>query len=262
MTLPLIAITGARLSIPEQDGELGPHFTGVCTQYSDGVLRAGGAPVIIPRTADGNAIRSIMEMVDGVLFPGGGDIGSLTYDTEPHPASKGQDSVRDELELLAAKIAIGRQMPILGICRGIQLLNVVLGGTLIQDIPTQTGNSIMHNADPAAPYLAHTVDIDPVSTLGKLLGVSSMSVNSYHHQAVDRLGVGLRVSARSKDGMIEAAEFVDGNPLLAVQYHPEELADTDERFQLYFDWLVEQAIVYKNTGSGNEENVIFDIAAG
>jgi putative glutamine amidotransferase len=244
MPRPIIVLTAGRNNLTPAAGEVQSAFTGCDLCYVDAIVRAGGAPVLLPRHDDSQAVRAVIEIADGVLFTGGGDVSSLAYGQEPHPKLARQDPIRDSQEIEAARIAIGRDIPILGICRGLLLLNVALGGSLIQDIPTQSPASLLHYSHAAAPLAVHSIDIEPGSILAKLHNSVELPVNSYHHQAIDRLGDGLRINARARDLMVEGIEFADGKPLLAVQYHPEELAASDSRFQIYFDWLVAQAREY------------------
>ena len=197
MPSPIIVLTTGRENRKPAEGEVQLVFTGCDLCYVDAIVRAGGAPVLLPRHDDPLAIRAAIEIADGVLFTGGGDVSSLTYGQEPHPKLAQQDPVRDAQEIEAARIAIGRDIPVLGICRGIQLLNVALGGTLIQDIPTQVPSALLHYSHAAAPLTVHTIDIEPDTILAKLQGCVELPVNSYHHQAIERLGDGLRVNARS-----------------------------------------------------------------
>ncbi len=245
MTYPIIAITAGQILRPAQAGEMQQTTTGCSTDYVDAVVRAGGAPLVIPRHTDPEAVRAIVALVDGVLFTGGGDVCSLAYGKEPHPSLTLQDPARDVAEIAAATAALERGVPILGICRGIQLLNVALGGTLVQDVPSQVDGALQHYTHSLAPIAVHTIDIEAGTLLERLLGASTAPVNSYHHQAVDDLGDGLRVNARARDGVIEGVEAADGRPLLALQYHPEELAATDVAFQVYFNWLIGEALQFQ-----------------
>lgn len=238
MPKPLILITAGRQNRHAPDGDLQAVTTGVNLDYVHAVLRAGGTPLLAPRHMDGEATAALVEIADGLLLTGGGDVVSLAYGAEPHPASAYQDPVRDAMELAATRAALARNLPILGICRGIQLLNVALGGTLIQDIPTEISNALGHYARAVAPVQMHTVDIEDGSLLARVLDAPALAVNSYHHQAIEKLGRGLRVNCRARDGVIEGVESDEDHPILAVQFHPEEHAATDPRMQALFNWLV------------------------
>lgn len=215
---------------------------GVDIDYLQAVQRAGGAPVILPCVADDAALRATLGAVGGVLLSGGGDILSLAYGEEPHEQSTLQDTVRDSMEFAVARLAIEMGLPILGICRGLQVLNVVYGGTLIQDIPSQVPAAIKHYSTGLDAVLLHTVEIEAGSLLARVVGQTTMPVNSWHHQAVNALGAGLRVNARARDGVVEGIEDANGAPVLAVQCHPEECAERHPCFQTLFTWLVEEAV--------------------
>ena len=187
-------------------------------------------------------MSAAVAVVDGLLLSGGGDIVSLRYGQEPHPAGKYQDPVRDAMEAAALEHSLDRGIPILAICRGIQVLNVALGGTLIQDIPTQVQNPLLHYVRGAPePVLVHTLTIEPDTLLARALGTTSTASNSWHHQAVARVAPGLRVNCRSADDVIEGIEAEDGRPILGIQCHPEDVAEDYPLFRKLFDWLVREA---------------------
>jgi putative glutamine amidotransferase len=226
MKKPIIVITVGRQPMAAPQDELQSIKTGCDTDYIDAVVRAGGAPVILPCFMDRDAIGSIVAAADGVILSGGGDVVSLAYGEEPHLLSKYQDPVRDEMEFEVARLALDMELPLLAICRGMQLLNVVLGGTLIQDIPSQVSNAVKHYSEGTHTVLLHNIDIKEESLLSRLLGTNSMAINSWHHQAVKDLGNGLRANCQARDGVIEGVESSDGKPILGVQFHPEETAAT------------------------------------
>jgi len=219
-------------------------WAGCGVDYINAVLRSEGAPVMLPFGADKESVRATLEAADGIIFTGGGDVISMTYGEEPHPKSFYQDPARDEMELEAVRVALELGLPILGICRGIQLINVALGGTLYQDIPSQISDTIKHYSSGLAPMLLHTIDIEPDSLFARLFGSDSLAVNSWHHQSVKDPGKGLRVTAKARDGVIEVIESDNNKPLLAIQCHPEEIAVDYPHFQKLFDWLIEEARKY------------------
>ncbi|MBV9866976.1 MAG: gamma-glutamyl-gamma-aminobutyrate hydrolase family protein [Abitibacteriaceae bacterium] len=241
MKKPIILITAGRQNQATPAGEVQSIRTGVDTDYVDAVVKAGGAPIIIPCFMDKAALESIMQTADGVVLTGGGDVVSLTYGEEPHDLSKYQDPVRDEMEFEVTRQALALDLPILAICRGVQLLNVVQGGSLIQDIPSEVPNSVKHYSQGLHTVLLHTIEIEKDSLLGELMGTTEMAINSWHHQAIKKLGSNLRVNCRARDGIIEGVESSEGKPILGVQFHPEEAAAAYPQFQVFFDWVVREA---------------------
>lgn len=197
--------------------------------------------MLLPFLSDEDSVRVAVERLDGLLLSGGGDIVSLAYGEEPHPKSHYQDPARDEMEFALVRAALERNIPILGICRGIQTLNVALGGTLVQDIESQVPGAIKHFSSGLAPVLLHSVQIDPDSLLARVLGGDSLAVNSWHHQAVKDVAPALRVNCKASDGVIEGLESAEGRDILAVQWHPEEIAAAYPQFRSLFDWLVNSA---------------------
>jgi putative glutamine amidotransferase len=197
--------------------------------YVDAVEQAGGIPLLIPPLADDESLATIYARLDGLLLSGGGDVDPAHYGQERLPTCQEPESARDLVELALARRAVAAQLPILGICRGQQLLNVALGGTLYQDLATERPEASQHDRhDRERDYRAHEIAIAPSSRLGEILGTTSHPVNSLHHQAVHQLGEGMRIVAQAEDGVVEAVEL-DGHPFaLAVQFHPEELVASDE----------------------------------
>ena len=190
---------------------------------------AGIIPVVSPPSADVESAASLLERVDGLVLTGGEDVDPAHYRAARHPATDDAHTARDAWELALADAARRRAMPVLAICRGMQVINVALGGTLIQDIPSERPTSIAH-ADPVARReRVHPITCEPGSRLEAALGARALAVNSSHHQAVDRIAPGLRVSARAPDGIIEGLETVDdGWWVIGAQWHPEELVSTPE----------------------------------
>lgn len=238
---PILLVTVGRQNRATPPDEVQSVTTGCDIEYAECVVRAGGTPLLFPCVADPEAVAAAVAVADGILLTGGGDVVSLLYGEEPHPASKLQDPTRDEMELAVTRRALERGLPILGICRGAQVLNVALGGTLLQDIPSQAPGACKHYSEGLETVLLHTIEIEPDTLLSRVLQTTSMAVNSWHHQTVNRLGAGLRVNCRARDGLIEGVEAADGRPILGVQFHPEECAAKYPRFQLLFDWLVREA---------------------
>jgi gamma-glutamyl-gamma-aminobutyrate hydrolase PuuD len=241
MKKPIILVTAGRKNESAGDSKPQMIWSGCDIDYVQCVARSGGVPLLVPCITDEAAILGALDIADGLLLTGGGDVLSLNYGEEPHIASKFQDPTRDVLETALTKAAIERGIPILGICRGLQLLNVALGGTLIQDIPSQVEGACKHYGDGLEVALLHSIEIEPNSLLARVLGHEKMAVNSYHHQAAKDVAPGLKINSRAKDGVIEGMESTDGKPILSVQFHPEEIAAAYPQFQPLFDWLVQEA---------------------
>ena len=207
--------------------------------YVRAVEAAGGIPVVMPPLRL-EEVPDLIARLDGVVLSGGPDLSPAAYDATPHPDLGTTEPALDAFEYAVVEEALGRELPILGICRGAQALNVALGGSLHQHLPEVVGDAIVHRQLQDGRMPTHDVEIVPRSLLAELLGSSPVAVNSFHHQAVDRLGSGLRVSARAPDGTIEAVEDRSRRFLLAVQWHAEALGEADGRRPL-FDGLVAAA---------------------
>lgn len=207
-------------------------------EYLDAVRRAGGVPVLI---APGEPRWEIaLERMDALILTGGGDIDPIRYAGRRHDTNYGIDPERDVLELALGRKAIDRGLPLLGICRGAQILNVVQGGRLIEHIPDEYGDMVAHRAPPREP-VRHSVQLKPTSKLSRILGLQEMHVTSWHHQALRGVAQGLEAVAHAADGTIEAVEMPDHPWLIAVQWHPELTAATDPLQQRLFDAVVEAA---------------------
>jgi len=208
-------------------------------EYLEGVMEAGGAPVVFPFTEDEELVAQLTEMCDGIMFTGGHDISPSIYGEEPIPQLEDVSEQRDRLELLVFKKAMELHKPIFGICRGIQFLNAALGGTLYQDIPTQYDTEIAHHQSEPYPVPTHQVNIVPGSPLAGLLGDGPIMVNSFHHQAVKDLAPGLVPMAWSTDGLLEAFYRPGPEYFWAVQWHPEMLFKNDENSKILFRSFVD-----------------------
>jgi putative glutamine amidotransferase len=192
--------------------------------YLRGLEAAGGMPLVMPPLAE-EAIESLLDRVDGICLSGGPDLDPQGYGAEPHPELGQTEPDLDRFELAVARRADAREMPILAICRGTQALNVIRGGALHQHLP-EISTEIAHRQQAPGDQTSHSIEIDPASKLAAVLdgdGEREIDVNSFHHQAIDRLGEGLRVSARAPDGTIEAVEDPDRPFLIGVQWHAETL---------------------------------------
>ena len=215
-------------------------------RYVLALTNARAIPWLIP-LVDEETLRGIYERLDGVFLPGGADIDPSSYGETPHPLCDKTDRERDRVELALAKWAIADGKPVLGVCRGIQLINVAAGGSLFQDIGAQKRDSIKHDYFPFAgqtfrrDYLAHDVDIAAGTRLAKVFGEGAIRVNSMHHQAVRDIGRGLRPTAVASDGLVEGLESDNGNYVVAVQWHPESLTDSHASARRLFADFVEEA---------------------
>ena len=192
--------------------------------YVNAIYDAGGLPLILPVLPDDN--DQLMNLLDGVILSGGGDIHPDRFGRPIHPRTAGISEERDELELRMFGAARARSLPILGICRGLQLVNVAMGGTLIQDIPDERPASSQHDQHLdglARDDVSHPVDLVPGSQLEGIYGETRIMTNSYHHQAVDDLAEGLTITGWAEDGTVESFETAGDPFLVAVQWHPETL---------------------------------------
>jgi gamma-glutamyl-gamma-aminobutyrate hydrolase PuuD len=222
-------LTRATFGSWEEDTALVP------ADYVRAIERAGGRALLVPPSED--AIEETLDALDGVLFSGGADLDPELYGQEPHPETNGVQGVRDRAELALLQAALARDMPVLAVCRGSQVLNVALGGDLVQHLPEVVGDE-KHNHTPGE-YADHDVDVDPDTRLGALIG-DRAPVKSHHHQGFGRLGEGLRESAHAEDGTLEALEDPSRRFALGVLWHPE--AGEDMRL---FEALVEESRAYR-----------------
>ncbi len=231
---PVIGITG---NFGEKGCELAQG-------YYQSVLKAGGIPLVIPAYEDMATLVATLERIDGLLLSGGGDLNPMLLDEEPVPGLGGICPQRDKAELWLIRMAYNRQLPILGICRGIQMMAAALGGSVYQDLKSQyTANPLIkHSQDLAREYASHTVRIEQDSLLYRIMGSDKLAVNSFHHQAVRNPGACFRVSAYAPDGVIEAIESTEHKSLLGVQWHPECFAlRADYSMMPLFEWLIGEA---------------------
>ncbi len=216
---PLIGISA---SVRDITGSLGTHRAHTLSRtYTRAVWEAGGVPLLVPCEEQGAVARSI-DVVDGLILSGGGDVDPAWHRRRSHPSVYGVDDERDLFELAVVRAARERRVPLLGICRGAQVVNVALGGDLLVDIPSEVGTSVIHRIAQPGEVARHEIRIDPSSRLAVAIGEAEVVVNSSHHQAVRDLGEGLRAVAWSADGVIEAVETDDAWPMLGVQWHPEQ----------------------------------------
>jgi len=230
MKLPVIGITtygrdsGNRYALP--------------TEYVEAVRRGGGLPLLI---APGDEhVDAYLALLDGLILTGGGDIDPAHYGGSTHETIYHVDADRDAMELQLARAVVERGLPTFGVCRGAQVINVALGGTLIEHLPLEVGETVLHRAPPRQPT-PHAVQLLPGSRLAAILGSEEVHPLSWHHQAIRRLAAGLDVVARAPDGTIEAVEMRAHPWLVAVQWHPELSAHEDPAQQRLFDALITAA---------------------
>ncbi len=210
--------------------------------YISALAAVGAAPIIIPLDLPDESLRAIYSVLDGLFLAGGGDMNPVCYGQDLYSKTEGLDLLRDDAELKFARWALEDHMPILGVCRGVQALNVAAGGTLIQDVTDMIPQAIRHQYFPEKPreYVAHEVATVNGTRLSAILG-NEARVNSFHHQAVKTVAPGFRVSAYAPDGVIEAIEHSNGTFAVGVQWHPESLAPSDPKMMALFDAFVQQS---------------------
>ena len=241
---PIIGITGRPQDVPAAQTTVRAYLT--THTYSDSVLKAGGVPIVLVPLEE-NLLDTALDRVDGMLFTGGGDVDPSRYGADRHKSVSGVDHERDEFELELARRCYARRMPTMAICRGLQVVNVALGGTLVQDLPSHTG-AHGHDITGEGAYEPHSEAlVDPGCRLASILGEGLHRINSIHHQAIEELGTGLRVVAAAPDGTIEAVEHTDPSwSLIAVQWHPEFLGVRDHGPSLHlFEAFVDEAAKYR-----------------
>ena len=237
---PTVGVTC--IQIQSEEAHRPPRF-GQNQTYIQALVRAGAAPLLFPQLDDMALLRAMYDRVDALLLPGGEDIDPAYYRQTVQEWCGPIEPVRDAMELTLARWATSKGKPLLAICRGIQVLNVALGGSLYQDIPAEVPGAARHAWYPNYPrdYLPHQASIRSGTRLAHIMGTTSLPINSLHHQAIKDLAEGLTVTARTPDQIIEAVEMEDHPFAIAVQWHPEELAANDSRAQALFDALIRVA---------------------
>lgn len=241
---PLIGITA---NYTDGDASLRDRYY---TQIAD----AGGVPVIIPPLADKDIIINTLDNIDALLLTGGADHNPLWSGQQPHPALHNINQARDLPELLATRLACNRQMPILGICRGMQTIAIALGGEVCQDIP-HTPQLIKHSQEADRTEPTHSVDIEPDSALHGIFGTDRIFINSFHHQAVTSPGKGMRITATAPDGTAEAMESTCHKPVIGVQWHPEWMGTDGLPL---FRWLVDEARLFSEAKRTHASTLTLD----
>ncbi len=219
---PLIGITASTAS------SAGIPRIRTNSAYANAIALAGGVPLILPPAESARFAEEIADAVDGLLLAGGEDVDPTRYGAARHPRTEELNPARDTAELALVAAARARRLPLLGICRGLQLLNVAHGGTLVQDIDEELAGALPHRCKSRRQERVHEVKVEADSRLASALGAHRLPVNSVHHQAARGIGAGLRVVARAPDGLIEGLEWREAEWwAVAVQWHPEELVELE-----------------------------------
>jgi putative glutamine amidotransferase len=231
---PLIGITSG---VIENSTGVMVHQLGEA--YTRAILRAGGIPLVIPLGLDKPGLRALVQQLDGLVLSGGGDIDPGRFNGDPHPKIYGISPERDQLETSLVNIALELDKPLLAICRGIQVLNVALGGKLHTHIQDQMTHSLKHDWFPKFPRdkLAHTVSLKCESLLDQIYGTDEIQVNSLHHQGISKIGERLVATAFAPDGLVEGLEVLEASFAIGVQWHPECLPE-DAGSQKLFNALI------------------------
>ena len=248
---PIVGITG----------NLDAETCKLAVAYYKSVELAGGVPVIIPPTRSRHTMLNTLGRIDALVLSGGADINPLYMGEEPEQGLHGINPERDAFELLLARLAFDRQIPILGICRGIQTLALALGGEMHQDIYSlPDGKKLLkHSQDAPRNTLTHSVEILPDTLLAGICGAGKIMVNSFHHQAVSRAGKHMKVSAYAADGVIEAVESSEFKPVLGVQWHPECLTeDGNAPARKLFEWIVDEGEIYRKARKFHASHLTLD----
>lgn len=227
-----IGITAHMEMVVPAEGDGSLHYV-VSAPYVKAVRKAGAMPVLLP-VVDPEDAAAMLEIVDALIITGGADVDPINYNAPADPRLGATDPVRDAADLAITRAAVDSNVPTLATCRGIQVLNVAMGGSLVQHVDEHMRVD-MYNED------VHDVEIDPTSRLATILGTAAMGVNSMHHQVIDRLGTGVRAVAHNHDGHIEAIELETAPAVLGVQWHPELLRHRGDHLALFED-LVRQVL--------------------
>lgn len=207
--------------------------------FVNAVVDGGGVPIVIPIIKELRDIDRYLDLVDGLIFTGGEDVSSLFYGEEPIKEVDTICLARDKMELELFKKAYERSIPILGICRGLQLINIALGGTLYQDINVQLPNSLGHMCSHNINQGYHNINIAEDSLMFDIFNVEKLPVNSQHHQSIKKIGGNLKITSISSDGIVESIESINDKFVLGVQFHPEAMIESDNKFKKFFRYFIE-----------------------
>lgn len=259
LILTIIALTSPIIALAQQEAEHAkkPLIGISCSHpgnnsttrltYSNSVIRTGGTPMLIPITTDSIVLNDILNRIDGIIMIGGEDIHPSYYGEEPIPQLGSVDSIRDIYDIALIKMAHSKNIPMLGICRGEQLINVAFGGNLYQDIPTQhPDTTVNHRQKEPSSVPTHLVRFEAGSSIANIVGLSEMMTNTHHHQAVKEAAPGFKISAWSTDSIPEAIESTQEYPIWGLQFHPEALTvEGDGVSARFFQFLIKKADIYR-----------------
>lgn len=235
---PIIGISGSMII---DEGGMFPGYkrSYVNNDYVRSVIEAGGIPFIIPMNNDEEVIENQLDLVDGLILSGGHDVNPLLFNEEPHQKLGGIYPERDDFDFKVVKKAMNKNMPIIGICRGHQVINVANGGSLYQDLSLIEGCYIKHNQGSLPSQATHTVTVEKDSVLGGILGEKTYS-NSFHHLAVKDVADGFRIVALAEDGVVEAIEREEKPLVMGIQWHPEMMSGVDKGMMDIFKYFINE----------------------
>lgn len=237
--MKIVGISGSIIKEQNQKAFLGYEISYVNEDYIQSVIKNDAVPMIIPFNTNEEIIKEQLKRVDALILSGGHDINPLNYNHQPRENLGQTFDERDKFDMKLIEYALEKHIPILGICRGLQILNVFFGGSLYQDLSYDKKIYIKHNQEYNPKSLSHTVELTKGTKLYDIFNKDKINVNSFHHQTIDKLADGLLVSAVSPDGVIEAIEHKEYNFVLGVQWHPEMLYEVCENMNLIFKALIE-----------------------
>jgi putative glutamine amidotransferase len=235
---PIIGITCGTSDVDTNDST-------IWNNYISAIENAGGTPIVLPLAQNDSSFSDYIDIIDGLLLSGGVDLDPSYFGEEPHPALGRVDVNRDRIEIFLSKKALQANIPIFGICRGIQTLNVSAGGTLYQDIPSQFGNTIKHRQTAPGSHGTHFIDVKNGSRLFEIMGQSEIKVNTFHHQAVKDVATDFIISATARDGIIEGIESTIHPYAIGVQFHPERMWENNPSISALFASFVDSAERYR-----------------
>lgn len=239
-------VIGISCSHPQND------YSSVRRSYTESVLNAGGLPILIPITESEEDLIRVLSLIDGLILIGGEDVHPGYYSEEPIAELGEVNDVRDFYDLALIRLATTYNLPVFGICRGEQLINVAFGGSLYQDISAQYGNKgVEHQQNEPSKYPTHYVTLLPGSIIAEVAGETELATNTHHHQAIKQVAPGFKVTAWACDSIPEAIESAEGLPVWGVQFHPESQArDGDAVMIRFFEHFNRQALLYRNKKEG------------